>query len=108
MVFRITSPIVNKSRYNFWVLQGARLAIATYRLKPAQKQLNDYIWKNFGLNLKAACLLVISNCKVQKNQSNDIIITFPSKRIDNIASIITYGDGKIQGCSILKEAFGRH
>jgi hypothetical protein len=45
---------------------------------------------------------------VQKNQSNEVIITFPSKRINNIAALITYGDGKIQGCSILKEAFGRH
>lgn len=108
MVFRVTSPIVNKSRYNFWVLHGARLTIATYRVKPAQKQLNDYLWKHFGLNLKAACMLVIANCRIQKNNSNDIIITFPSKRIDDIAAMITYGDGKIQGCSILKEAFGRY
>ena len=108
MVFRVASLIANKSRYNFWVLHGARLAIATYQIKPAQMQLNNYLWKNFGLNLKAACLLVIANCRIQKNSSNEIIITFPSKRIDNIASIITYGDGKIQGCPILKEAFGRH
>jgi hypothetical protein len=108
MVFRVTSPIANKSRYNFWVLQGARLAIATYRLKPAQKQLNDYIWKKFGLTLKAACTVIITNCRIQKNNNNELIITFPSKKIDDLASIITYGDGKIQGCPILKEAFGRH
>lgn len=108
MFFRVASPIVNKNRYNFWVMQGARLAITTYRITPAQKQLNDYIWKEFGLNLKAACALVIANCRIQKNQSNELIITFPSKKIDDLASLITYGDGKIQGCPILKEAFGRH
>ena len=108
MVFRVVSPVINKQRYNFWVLQGARLAIATYRLKPAQKQLNDYLWKNFGINLKAACMMVISNCRIQKNQSNELIITFPAKKIDNLAALITYGDGKVQGCSILKEAFGRY
>jgi hypothetical protein len=108
MFFRVVSPIVNKNRYNFWVMQGARLTITTYRITPAQKQLNDYIWKEFGLNLKAACALVIANCRVQKNQSNELIITFPSKKIDDLASLITYGDGKIQGCPILKEAFGRH
>ena len=89
-------------------MHGARLAITTYRITPAQKQLNDYIWKEFGLNLKAACALVIANCRIQKNQSNELIITFPSKKIDDLASLITYGNGKIQGCPILKEAFGRH
>lgn len=108
MVFRIKSLIADKSQYNFWVLHGASLTIATYRLKPAQKQLNDYIWKRFGLNLKAACALVVSNCRIQKNKNNEVIITFPSKKIDQLAALITYGDGKIQGCSILKEAFGRY
>lgn len=108
MVFRISSPIINKRRYNFWVLQGARSAIATYRITPAHKQLDECVRKDFGLTLKAACMLVIANCRLQKNQSNEIVVTFPAKRIDNLAALITYGDGKIQGCSILKEAFGRH
>lgn len=108
MIFRVVSPIANKSHYNFWILQGARLAIATYRLKPAQKQLNDYIWKKFGITLKAACALIVANCRIQKNKSNEVIITFPSKKIDQLAALITYGDGRIQGCPILTEAFGRH
>lgn len=108
MVFRIVSQIADESRYNFWVIRGAQIAIATYKIKPAQKQLNDYLWKKFGVTLKAACALVVANCKIQKNKSNELIVTFPSKRIDNLAALITYGDGKIQGCSILKEAFGRH
>lgn len=108
MVFRITSPIANENRYNFWVVRGAQLTIATYKIKPAQKQLNDYLWKKFGVTLKAASALVVANCRIQKNKSNELIVTFPSKKIDNLAALITYGDGKIQGCSILKEAFGRH
>jgi hypothetical protein len=79
-----------------------------YKLTPGQKALNDYLWKTFGLNLKAACAVVVANCRLQKNKSNEILITFPAKKIDQMASIITYGTGKIQGCSILKEAFGRY
>lgn len=108
MVFRITSPIVNQSQSHFWILQGARLTVATYNLTPAQKQLDEYIWKKFGLNLKAACALVVANCRIQKNSSNELLITFPSKKIDDLAAIITYGNGKIQGCPILVTAFGRH
>ena len=108
MFFRIVSLVANENRYNFWVLHGARLAVTTYRIKPAQKQLNDYLWKTYGINLRAASLMVIANCRIQKNKSNELIITFPSKKIDNLAALITYGNGKIQGCSILKEAFGRY
>ena len=108
MVFRVASPVANENRYNFWVLRGAKLTITLYRITPGYKQLNDHLWKNFGLNLKAACMLVVTNCRIQKNKSNELIITFPSKKIDNLAAFITYGDGKIQGCPILKEAFGRY
>lgn len=107
MFFRVISPIANEDRYNFWVLRGAQIAVATYRITPAQKPLNDYLWKEFGLNLKAACRVILANCRIQKNKSNELIITFPAKRIDRLAALITYGDGKIQGCPILKEAFGR-
>jgi hypothetical protein len=108
MFFRICSPVANNCRYNFWALRGANLAIAFYKLTPAQKELNNYLWKEFGLNLKTACTMIVANCRVQKNNSNELIITFPSKKIDKLAALITYGNGKIQGCPILKEAFMRN
>jgi hypothetical protein len=80
----------------------------TYKFTPANKKLNEYLWAEFGVNLRSASAMVIANCRVQKNMNNEIIITFPSKKIDRLASIITYGTGKIQGCSILKDAFGRY
>lgn len=107
MFFKISSSIINKQRYNFWVIRGAYFTAATYRFTPAQKALNDYIWNNFGVNLRSASLMVIANSRIQKNNDNEVIITFPSKRIDKLASIITYGTGKIQGCPVLKEAFMR-
>lgn len=108
MFFRISSPIINKQRYNFWVMHGAAQIAATYRFTPANKALNDYLWKKFGVNLKTASIMAIANCKIQKNNNNEVIVTFPAKKIDQIASIITYGTGKIQGCPVLKEAFGRY
>lgn len=107
MFFTIKSVTANKIFSRAWVKQGAKLTVDMYRLKPAQKQLDDLIWKVYGLNLKAASLIVIANSKIDRNSSNEFIITFPSKRIDNLASLITYGDGKVQGCDILKEAFLR-
>lgn len=108
MVFKLISAVANEDRYNFWVIRGAQTTIAAYKISPAQKQLSDYLWEKFGMTLKAACTMIVANCKIQKNKSNELIITFPSKKIDDLAALITYGDGKIQGCSILKEAFGRY
>lgn len=108
MFFRIVSPIANNTKYNVWVLHGAAHTIARFKITPAHKQLNDYLWKEFGLNIKTAGTMVVANSRIQKNKDNEIIITFPSKKIDELASILTYGTGKIQGCSILREAFGRY
>lgn len=107
MFFTVASPIINKYKTNQWILHGARLAIDLYKITPAHFKLNSYLWRNYGLNIKTASLLVIANSSFQKNNSNEIIVLFPSKKIDQLASIITYGNGKIQGCSILQEAFGK-
>jgi hypothetical protein len=52
--------------------------------------------------------MVVAKSRIQKNRNNELIVTFPSKEIDRMAAIITYGTGKIPGCTILQEAFGRH
>jgi hypothetical protein len=88
-------------------LYGAKLVVDSYRITASQKRLNDYLKKIYGFGIKTASLLLVANCKIQKNNSNEVIITFPSKELDKLASIITYGTGVIQGCSILKEAFLR-
>lgn len=105
MFFTIKSPIANKHKNNCWVLQGAKLSVSLYHITPAQLKLNTYLWNNYGLNIRTAGMLVLSHCKLQKNYSNEIVVTFPQKKIDDLASLLTYGNGKIQGCSILQKAF---
>lgn len=105
MFFTIASPIANKYKNNCWILQGAKLSVSLYHITPAQLKLNSYLWDNYGLNIRTASMLVLSQCKLQKNYSNEVIVTFPQKKIDKLASLITYGNGKIQGCPILQEAF---
>ena len=107
MFFTVSSPIVNKYKNNIWILQGAKLSVSLYHITPAQLKLNSYLWKHYGLNIRSASLLVLANCKLLKNSCNEVIVIFPSKKIDQLASLITYGNGKIQGCNILKNAFMR-
>ena len=89
MFFKIPSIVANKQSYNFWAIRGAWFTAATYRFTPAHKELNDYLIDNFGINLRTASLMVIANSKIQKNNDNELIIVFPTQRVDKIASIIT-------------------
>ena len=107
MFFTIKSATANKQHARAWVLYGAKVSIDFYKITPAHKKLNNLLWERYGLNIKAASTLVLTNSKIQRNNSGEFIITFPSKKIDELASLITYGDGQVQGCSILKDAFLR-
>lgn len=106
MFLTVASPVINKHKTNYWILQGARLSINFYKITPAQFKLNSYLLDKYGLNIKSASLLVLAHCRLLKNYNNEIIVVFLSKDIDKLASLITYGNGKIQGCPILQEAFG--
>ena len=108
MFFRVDASMIGIQRANFYILRRANLAVALYKITPAHKQLNSYLWKEFGLNIKTASVMIVAKSRIQKNRNNELIVTFPSKEIDRMAAIITYGTGKIPGCTILQEAFGRH
>ena len=49
--------------------------------------------------------MLLLRAKVSQGQPNEILITFIDRRLDRLASLITYGTGKIPGSNILKEAF---
>lgn len=107
MFFTVKAPSINRKNFNSWILKGANLVIASYNLTPSTKPLEAFLQKNYGLSIKAACMVVLANSKFQKNKNNEILIVFPTKRINDLAAIITYGTGRIQGCPILTKAFGR-
>ncbi len=52
------------------------------------------------------CVLLFINSTVHVNE-NEVIITFKDKKFDDIATIITYGTGKVPGSDILAWSFGR-
>jgi hypothetical protein len=44
--------------------------------------------------------------RINRNKSGDAIITFKDSKADKLASLITYGNGRIQGSDLLVQAFG--
>ena len=107
MVFRIKS---RNERYNAAIVKYyAKRFIYLARLGSTETLLNNYLIKTYKVPLLTACILVINKARYSFNDNEEMIITFPEKNIDNLASIITFGTGgKIQGSNILKLAFGQN
>ena len=67
--------------------------------------LNNYLKENYNINLKAACLLIVSNVTIKTNLDTRIIYTINDEQLSMLAKLITYGNLEIQGSDILKAVF---
>ena len=85
----------------------AKKVILAHKLTPGEIKLNNYLNREIGMPLKAACIYLLSKCKVYKDLRDSVIVLFPVKTDDILASFITYGNGEVKGSNILKEAFFR-
>ena len=85
----------------------AKKVIIAHKLTPGEIKLNNYLNRELGMPLKAVCVYLLSKCKFYKDLDNSITVLFPVKSDDTLAAFITYGNGEIKGCNLLKEAFFR-
>ena len=79
----------------------ARRTLLSYPMHTNEVALNNYLYQKYQITLKAACLQII----LQSNYSrvkDKIIITLSNKKLDNLAHLIMFGDGRIQGSKILQ------
>ena len=77
------------------------MMIRLCRLSGQDLIINKKIKKLTGLELKNACLIVLMHTDFSFNDHNEIIITFKTKQIENLAKLITYGDGSCMGSDML-------
>jgi len=102
--------IDNNSKYNIELMKSslnmtARKIILALPLVIDDVQMNNYLMTNYKLNLRQACLLILNDAQFSANPNNEIIITFKTKKYNDLASLITYGNSELQGSKILKKAF---
>jgi hypothetical protein len=103
MFFRVksTSPKADLAIYR--TKKQARLALTLYQMGPTELLLSRFLQENYNLTLKAACLKILQNARYHLNIEQDLIITIPDTELNNIAKLITYGNGKLAGSKILRE-----
>lgn len=108
MFFSIENEIANFEFAPARVFNAARAKILFYKLTPTDKLLDQYLIENYKVNLRGACMYLLVNCKIYRDKDNVILVKFNTKKADNLAALITYGNRQVRGSNILNIAFSRH
>ena len=87
------------------IIWSAYRTVITFPKRSTEKLLEEYLKEHYKTLLLPTCLKLIQSAKISYNSTNTFIITFPTKELNELARIITYGTGKILGSPILKVAF---
>ena len=85
-------------------LLKAYFVIQKYPLNAAEQILDTFIQQQYKKSLKDLCIELLLKLTFYKNDSGDLVLLFKEKKYDTIASLITYGNGAIQGSQVLKVA----
>lgn len=103
MFFRVKSTSPKSDLAIYRARRQARLRLTLFPMGVTETLLSRYLQENYNTNLKAACLNILLNAKYNLNLDQDLIITIPDPELNKIARIITYGNGKLLGSSILRD-----
>ena len=107
MQFVIKNIQANLQAFKYQLIRNAHLIIISHRLTPGETKLNQYLRENYKLDLKSACIYLISKSKIYRDLDNNVIVLFPNKDDDKLASLITYGNKEMKGSKLLKLALFR-
>lgn len=88
-----------------WQLKlRAHRRIVKFKMSGDELALDKFIKETYNASLKLMCINLLDHIKVNINDG-EFTAYFNSKDWDKIAILITYGNGKINGSKILRNAF---
>ena len=97
MVFRVSKPgNINSELFKSFLISDAIGRVIGYKISTNEILLNRYCLDKYDIGLKPICKKLILNAKVMVGE-NDIVISWADDKLDKLASLITYGNGKLQG-----------
>lgn len=78
-----------------------------FKITPALLTLNQYLMTLVNKDLKTVCKeLITTKIRINSDGSENIfLVSFIDKESEDLAKLITFGNGQINGCRILKFAF---
>lgn len=103
MIFKIHSSSPHKDLIVHRAKRKARLQLALHNFGPSELLLSRHLQENYNITLRTACLNILNNTCYSLNFKQEIIVTIPDPKLNNLAKIITYGTGKVPGSHILQD-----
>lgn len=101
MFFTIKSTTPQADLAIYRAKRKARLKLITATFGPTEVLISRYLQEQYKITLRKACFDILQNAKFTMNIQKDIIVNIPDKTLNDIAKIITYGNGKFNGSRIL-------
>jgi hypothetical protein len=88
-------------------LLSAYYIVQNYPLHASELVLDNFIKQQYNTTLKNLCIKLLLNLTFYKDKTGGLILMFKDPKYDNIASLITYGNGAIRGSRILQDALNQ-
>jgi hypothetical protein len=85
-------------------LVKAYYIIQNYPLHASDLSLDQYMRQQHNTTLKNMCIKLLLNLTFYEDNSKNLILLFKNPKYDQIARLITYGNGAIPGSKILQTA----
>lgn len=86
-------------------LLNAYFVVKNYPMRATELILDSYINQQYKTSLKDMCVKLLLNLTFYKDEeTGNLVLLFKNNKYDNIASLITYGNGAIPGSRILQTA----
>lgn len=85
-------------------LMKAYYLVQKYPLHASELILDQFIRQQYKVSLKNMCIKLLLSLTFYVDESNNLVLLFKNPKYDQIARLITYGNGAIQGSKILQLA----
>lgn len=108
MQFRIQSrlPLSKVLFYNLCI-RDAKASIVRFKMYANELIIDSFLKKHYSKGLKPICLQLVDKLIPNQISDNELLFTFVDEEADQIARLITYGDGQMLGSKILIQALTR-
>jgi hypothetical protein len=106
MLFHVQSKkALSKTVFYNYSIKQAYFNIYCYKFHASELELDNYLLAKYQIGLRAMCLKLLRKLQVTQPSSTELLYTFLDPEDDKMARLITYGDGYMQGSTILLDAF---
>jgi hypothetical protein len=85
-------------------LMHAYFVIESYPMHASDTILDQFIQQQYKVTLKNLCIKLLLSLTFYKDKTGNLILMFKDPKYDNLARLITYGNGAIPGSKILQIA----